>query len=633
MAYENKELATIKKPNQIEYITKEEYDWRLKEIAKCKRDIIYFCETYFRITNLDKGLHIVKLYDIQKEFINFMKDNNRVICCSGRQQGKSSCYCMYILWLTMFFPDKSVMILAQKESTALEILKKIKDGYLYLPSWLKPSCTEMNKKSMTFGNRSVTHGFASSSDGCRGTSASILVLDEFSFVAPGIADKLFTSVYPVVSSAKDGKVIIVSTPNGTNNLFYKIWKQATAKEAKKNLDGWKPFQMWWWQVPGHDEKWKEAQIASIGKEKFEQEFNNSFVDGSSYKKLISDEKIEQFRRKISEWKEKNQNQGKDLFINSKDKSKTYTFKMYHEFNPSHTYIASGDCGEGIGGDSSVLYVWDITYTSNIKLCMKFADNRIPLIEFAYVTNEILKLYANPFLAVESNGIGVGYIEQSRMVYNYENLVRLNREGGYGIQSHSTVKSKACLWLKEMMDTEGFGFEIYDKELVEEMPTFIKKDTVKNDIFAALGDNHDDFIMSFIWMAWMLNEENLEKYFIVTDWFISKVGKQLPQTIQPLGEYKYKDIVAISNDPVYRDFMEFKKMMQEKYQNMIDIEREKSGMDVFQMEKLQNMSNSQIMEIKKQRANYNQGGGCLFSCGGGFHDESGYYDDWGGGSWN
>ena len=84
MVYENKELATIKKPNQIEYITKEEYDWRLKEIAKCKRDIIYFCETYFRITNLDKGLHIVKLYDIQKEFINFMKDNNRVICCSGR---------------------------------------------------------------------------------------------------------------------------------------------------------------------------------------------------------------------------------------------------------------------------------------------------------------------------------------------------------------------------------------------------------------------------------------------------------------------------------------------------------------------------------------------------------------------
>lgn len=186
------------------------------------------------------------------------------------------------------------------------------------------------------------------------------------------------------------------------------------------------FRFDWWDVPGRDEAWKRKTIESIGELRFRQEFGNEFLSTGTYKKLISDEKIEQFRRKISEWKEKNQNQGKDLFINSKDKSKTYTFKMYHEFNPSHTYIASGDCGEGIGGDSSVLYVWDITYTSNIKLCMKFADNRIPLIEFAYVTNEILKLYANPFLAVESNGIGVGYIEQLRMVYNYENLVRLNR---------------------------------------------------------------------------------------------------------------------------------------------------------------------------------------------------------------
>ena len=466
-------------------------------------------------------------------------------------------------------------------------------------------------------------------------SHNCVIWDEAAFTANNISDKVFTSIYPVISSSKNSKFIMVSTPNGVDSrqVYYQCYSKALNASKSKNEEGWKLFRFDWWDVPGRDETWKKKTIESIGELRFRQEFGNEFLASQSYKKLISDEKIEQFRRKISEWKEKNQNQGKDLFINSKDKSKTYTFKMYHEFNPSHTYIASGDCGEGIGGDSSVLYVWDITYTSNIKLCMKFADNRIPLIEFAYVTNQILKLYANPFLAVESNGIGVGYIEQLRMVYNYENLVRLNREGGYGIQSHSTVKSKACLWLKAMMDTEGFGFEIYDKELVEEMPTFIKKDTVKNDIFVALGDNHDDFIMSFIWMAWMLNEENLEKYFIVTDWFVSKVGKQLPQTIQPLGEYKYKDIVAISNDPVYKDFIEFKKMMQEKYQNMIDIEREKNGMDVFQMEQMQSMNNRQIMEIKKQRANYNQGGGCLFSCGGGFHDESGYYDDWGGGSWN
>ena len=85
---ENKELATFKKPGEVERFTKEEYEERIREIARCKRDIVYFCEHYFRITNLDKGLHLVQLYDIQKEFIKFLVENNRVISRSGRQQGK-----------------------------------------------------------------------------------------------------------------------------------------------------------------------------------------------------------------------------------------------------------------------------------------------------------------------------------------------------------------------------------------------------------------------------------------------------------------------------------------------------------------------------------------------------------------
>lgn len=55
------------------------------EIARCKRDIVYFAENYYRVINLDKGLHIIKLYDIQKEFLRFLVDNNKVICVSGRQ--------------------------------------------------------------------------------------------------------------------------------------------------------------------------------------------------------------------------------------------------------------------------------------------------------------------------------------------------------------------------------------------------------------------------------------------------------------------------------------------------------------------------------------------------------------------
>jgi hypothetical protein len=39
--------------------------------------------------------------------------------------------------------------------------------------------------------------------------------------------------------------------------------------------------------------------------------------------------------------------------------------MWHEFDPKKTYLASGDVAEGVGGDSSVLYVWDVTDLGNI----------------------------------------------------------------------------------------------------------------------------------------------------------------------------------------------------------------------------------------------------------------------------
>ena len=97
-------------------------------------------------------------------------------------------------------------------------------------------------------------GFSCSAQGARGQSCSVLILDEFSFVPQNIADSLFAAVYPVVSASKNGKVIIVSTPNGKHNLYYDLWKKANTKNDPDNADGWKPFIMYWWQVPGRDEQ-------------------------------------------------------------------------------------------------------------------------------------------------------------------------------------------------------------------------------------------------------------------------------------------------------------------------------------------------------------------------------------------
>lgn len=58
------ELATVKKPGAVDTCSPDEYEWRIREIVRCKKDIVYFAENYFRIVNLDKGLHVIKLYDV-----------------------------------------------------------------------------------------------------------------------------------------------------------------------------------------------------------------------------------------------------------------------------------------------------------------------------------------------------------------------------------------------------------------------------------------------------------------------------------------------------------------------------------------------------------------------------------------
>lgn len=374
-------------------------------------------------------------------------------------------------------------------------------------------------------------------------SHNCVFIDEMAFIPKNVINDFFASVMPVISSSKNSKAVVVSTPNGTDNLYYEIWQAANMRDQSRNKEGWVPFRIDWWEVPGRDDEWKEKQIATIGIERWRQEFNNEFLT-SSFQKLVPDDILEYYRRCLGEWKAANVNQGYDAEILSSDENKRYRFKMWHSFNPDRTYVATADAADGTGGDYSVLQIWDVTNLSDIRLCCEFASAHVSTIEFAYIINEICKLYCSPFLIMESNGIGQAILEQLKVTYEYQNLTRLGKDGGYGVRSHMQVKSKACLWTREMLTTEGFGFEIYSKRLVDEMGTFVKKDTAVHVVYAALGKNsHDDFMMSFVWMAWMLSEENVERYFTVAEQFKSPLGKILPKILQPQFEYTREEVVA------------------------------------------------------------------------------------------
>lgn len=86
-------------------------------------------------------------------------------------------------------------------------------AYEELPNWLKPGVVEWNRSSISFDNGCRISAEATSGSSGRGSSINVAILDEFAFLKPGVEDEFLQSVFPVVSSSKNSKIIIVSTPH------------------------------------------------------------------------------------------------------------------------------------------------------------------------------------------------------------------------------------------------------------------------------------------------------------------------------------------------------------------------------------------------------------------------------------
>lgn len=543
----------LKGMNYEESISRADYNHRIQEIARCKLDIVYFANHYFHIINLDTGLGLIDLYPIQEELLRFMADEKRAIVLASRQTGKSTCYTIFVLWLCIFFPEKKVLIAANKSNTATELVGRIRLAYEHLPNWIKPGVTTWNKQEVEFTNLSSFKGASTSSDSARGTSCNVLILDEFSFIPFNVANAFFTSVYPIISSSKNSKVIIVSTPNGVGNLYHTLWEEANDK-IKKSKDGWQPFRMDWWDVPNRDEEWKEIQIKSIGQERFNQEFGNSFL-ASSFKKLIQEETIEKLRIF--------QNDHKDtgLGVDISGTNKSFEFVRYHEYDNHRTYLMSSDVGEGVGSDSATAYVWDVTDMTNIIMCAKYSDSRTTPSELAYVLYKIALCYGSPFIAIESNGIGRSTLDMMFDVYQYENFVRMDKNNQIGIRSHVQIKSKACVWAQEFFTTPETNIIIYDEEMIKEMDAFIKKDTAVHTVYEAMKGKHDDHIISLIWALWVLCPDNVEHYFNVVEYMSTGIDRVLPKIMTSL----FDDTPVVETNT----------------QNILDIEWQKTKQEIQQ----------------------------------------------------
>ena len=111
----------LKKVNTPVEFTKEQ----IVEFQKCEKDPLYFMENYMKIVSLDEGLVPFKMYDFQKHIVRTIHDNRFTICKLPRQSGKSTTTVSYLLHYALFNPNSNIALLANKSSTARDILGRL----------------------------------------------------------------------------------------------------------------------------------------------------------------------------------------------------------------------------------------------------------------------------------------------------------------------------------------------------------------------------------------------------------------------------------------------------------------------------------------------------------------------------
>jgi hypothetical protein len=455
---------------------------QVKEIIKCTEDPVYFIKKYVRIVNVDLGLIPFDMWDFQEKMVQDFHQNRFCICKMPRQVGKTTTTVGYMLWSVLFQDDYVVGILANKGSLARDILSKIQKAYEYLPLWLQQGIIVWNKGNIELENGSKIFAYATSAAGVRGGSFNLIFLDEFAFVPHNMATEFFTSTYPVISSGKTSKVIIVSTPNGLN-LFYKMWTDAIEKRST-----YKPVEIHWSQVPGRDQAWKEETIKNTSEEQFRQEFETEFIGSSAT--LISGTKL----RSLAFHEPIHQEEGLDI---------------YEQPVQGRLYIATVDCAEGVGQDYSSINIIDVSETP-YKQVAKYRNNKLPLLFFPTIIYSLAKKYNEAFILIETNNIGQQVVDILHYDLEYENVYKLEhhhikgqsisggfkRSTSFGIKTTKTVKKIGCANLKTLIENDKL--KIMDFDTIAEMNTFVRI----RDSYAAEEGNHDDLVMGLVLFSWL-----------------------------------------------------------------------------------------------------------------------------------
>jgi len=487
------------------------------EFMRCKEDPVYFANNHIKIISLDEGLTQFHPYHFQEKLINNFHSNRFNICKMPRQTGKSTTVISYLLHYLIFNDSVNIGILANKAATARELLARLATAYENLPKWMQQGVLVWNKGNIELENGSKILAASTSASAVRGMSFNVLFLDEFAFVPNHVADSFFASVYPTITSGKNTKVIIVSTPHGMNH-FYRMWHDA---EREKNE--YIPTDVHWSEVPGRDAAWKDTTIANTSEQQFKVEFEceflgsvNTLINPSKLRNLVYEDPIKR-------------NAGLDIYNNPEK---------------DHNYVMTVDVARGLGNDYSAFIVFDTTEFP-YKVVAKYRNNEIKPMLFPNIILDVAKAYNQAYLMIEVNDIGDQVASILQYDLEYQNILMASMRGrngqivgqGFsgkktqlGVRMTAAVKKLGCSNLKTLLEDDKLI--TVDYEIISELTTFSQR----HNSFEAEEGCNDDLAMCLVIFSWLVQQDYFKE---MTDQDVRKrlyedQKNQIEQDMAPFG---------------------------------------------------------------------------------------------------
>ena len=232
----------------------------LLEYAKCVNDTPYALKTYLQTYDNTQSKYVpLELFNDQVTLVKDYDTCEENIALKYRQAGVSTVTSAWASKRLVFArkekPEK-ILIIANKMDTAVEMANKVRAFVDQWPKWMGVgfSSEKNSQRHFKLTNGCEVKAVATSKDALRGYTPTILIFDEAAYIN---ADEDFWSAC-MASLSTGGKVIVISTPNGFDPIYYSIYSQAV-----KGMNDFRITEMYWFRDPRYSKDLKLVKCDDI----------------------------------------------------------------------------------------------------------------------------------------------------------------------------------------------------------------------------------------------------------------------------------------------------------------------------------------------------------------------------------